>query len=226
MSDLTQVYNEGLGIARRMCYWDNIHPEDREDFVQDALVEMMERARHNGGELSLKEMWRAARCVRNRYWRTYTKGRKVGSLNARIQDTDIELWESLADKDSDLDGWLDAKDRLGQLPPGIIIIARKLMKGDPLTQGQRSYLAHFRQDGRPNPQRRWELKRYHDLLSRGLCVACGNPATEGFVRCPSCLEKFRLYQRQYRREKGKHWQSFLRKHWKEEGPLLALWSPP
>src|SRR4030042_1166009 len=129
MSDLTQVYSEGLGIASRMCYWDNIHPEDREDFIQDALVEMIERARRNGGELSTKEMWQAARCVRNRYWRSYTRGKKVSSLNARIQDTDIELWETLADKDRDLDGRLDARDRLGQLPQGITIIARKLMKG-------------------------------------------------------------------------------------------------
>jgi len=226
MSDLTHVYNEGLGIASRMRYWDNIHPYDREDFIHDALLEMMERARRNGGELSTKEMWRAARCVRSRYRRTYTRGKKTCSLNARIQDTDIELWETLADKDCDLDSWLDAKDRLGQLPSRVIIIANKLVKGDPLTPGQRAYLAHFRQDGRPNPQRLWELKRYHDLVSRGLCVTCGNPASEGFVRCPSCLEKYRLYQRRYKREKGKHWQSFLRKYWRRKGLCWRCGRPP
>ena len=108
-------------IAERACYWAGIHREDRKDFIQDVLVEMMERARRDSGGLSIKESWRAARCVRNRYWRAYKKARRISSLNASIRDTTIELHETIADDRAvDLDALLDAKSHLENLPPGIV----------------------------------------------------------------------------------------------------------
>lgn len=227
MANLTKVCTEGLLIAKRMSYYDNIRPEDREDFVQDALVEMMERAQQNGEELSTKDMWRTARRVRGRYRRGYARGKKACSLNTPIPGTDdIELWQTLPAKGNDLDSWLDAKDRLGQLPPLVVIIAKKLARGDPLTRNQRDYLANFRHDGKPNRERVRQLKRYHDLASRGLCVSCGKPAAEGFVRCPSCLERFRQYQKRYKQKKGARWQSFLRKYWRRKGLCWRCGRPP
>ena len=97
-----------LRVAKHLRYWGGIHAEDGEDFVQDALLEMMERASRNGG-LSTKEIWRAARCVRNRYWRAYDRGKRMVSLNARINGTGPELWETIPDKTIDLAAWADAR---------------------------------------------------------------------------------------------------------------------
>ena len=114
-------------VADRTAYLAGIRYENREDFVHDVLLEMMERARRDGGGLSTKEMWRSAGCVRSRYWRAYKKARGILSLNAPVRDTTIELSETIADdKAVDLDALLDAKSRLEHLPPSIVRVGKKL----------------------------------------------------------------------------------------------------
>ena len=71
-------------VAKTVCYEAGINWEDKEDFVSDVLVEMMERAGRDSGGLTSEEMWRAARCVRSRYWRTYKKARRNSSLPLKI----------------------------------------------------------------------------------------------------------------------------------------------
>ncbi len=205
-----------LHIANYIRYRDGIHAQDGEDFSQDALLEMMERAKLNGGGLSDKEMWRAARCVRSRYRRAY--GKSPLSLNTPIRGTEepIELWETLADKGSDLDAWVDARTRLEQLPLGIRRIARKLEKGDPLTRDQQAQLVRFRQDGGPSPHGIYLINRYRDLRSRGLCVRCGEKS-DGFARCPRCREGHRIYKKRYRQKKGQAWLNTMRAHWRKQG---------
>ena len=89
----------------------------------------MERARRDSGGLTSEEMWRAARCVRSRYWRTYKKARRNSSLNEFVPDTKIEFIETIADdKALDPDALLDAKSRLKQLPPSIVALGKKLEK--------------------------------------------------------------------------------------------------
>lgn len=207
----------GLRIANRMRYWDGIHFGDREDFVQDVLVEIMERAECNGGGLSTKEMWQAARCVRNRYWRAYKK--KTLSLNMPIADTEgpIELWETLPSNTPDLDDVLDATLRLEDCPPGVKKIARKLDRGDPLTLGEEAYLRRFREDGRPNPNLTWQRKRYWQRKSSGLCVTCGERVEGGFARCAACRERFCTMESRWKRGKGRAWQAELKEHLRREG---------
>ena len=132
-------------VADWTAYRAVIRYEDREDFVHDGLLEMMKRAQQDSGGLSTKEMWRAAGCVRSRYWRTYKKARGILSLNEPVRDTTIELSETIADdKAVDLDALLDAKSRLEHLPPNVVRIGKKLVKEDPLTANQRLYLSRFR----------------------------------------------------------------------------------
>ncbi len=206
-----------LSIANHIRYWDGIHAQDAEDFIHDAVLEMMERARSNGGGLTDKEMWRAARYVRSRYRRAY--GKSPLSLNAPIRGVEepIELQETIADKAAvDLDAWVDARTRLEQLPFGIRLIARKLEKGDPLTRDQQARLVRFRQDGKPNPHRIYMVNRYRDRRSRGLCVRCGEKS-DGFAHCPRCREIFRAFQKRYRRRKGQAWLQTMRAHWRKQG---------
>lgn len=205
-------------VADITSYRAGIRYEAREDFVHDVLVEMMERARQDSGSLSTKEMWQAARCVRNRYWRSYTRAKKIDSINALIQDTDIEFSETLADdKVLDLDALLDAKSRLDQLPASIVLMGKKLVKGDPLTADQRLYLSRFRKGeiklrSQPNKER----ENYHRLRAKGLCVHCGAESGK-FSHCPKCQERFRAYQKKYRENKGQAWTNTLRDHWRRQG---------
>ena len=131
-----------LRVANHLRYWGGIHAEDGEDFVQDALLEMMERASRNGG-LSTKEIWRAARCVRNRYWRAYDRGKRMVSLNARINGTGPELWETIPDKTIDLAAWADARAEILKCPPRILATAAKRVAGLPLTSKERKCLIRF-----------------------------------------------------------------------------------
>jgi hypothetical protein len=201
-------------IAERACYWAGIHREDRKDFIQDALVEMMERARLDSGGLSTKELWRAARCVRSRYWRAYKKARRITSLNVRVRDTTIELHETIADdKTVDLDALLDAKSHLENLPPGIVCVGKKLVKEDPLTKNQRHYLHRF-QEGEVKPNK--GMENYHRLRVKGLCVTCGEESGN-FAQCPGCQEKHRAFQKKHRKKKGTAWIKTLRDHWRKQG---------
>ena len=204
-------------IADRIRYWDGIRPEDGEDFAHDVLLEMIERARRNGGNLSVSELWRAARCVRSRYWRAYKRGRSVLSLNMVIQATErpIELWETLEDKNIDLDAWLEARLRLGEMPCGVLRIAKKLERGDPLTPNQRALLIRFRKDGKPTAQEVWARNHYRSRRSQGLCVSCGEENRVS-AHCPRCLEKRRPSRWRSRRRK-RTWQRTLRAHWKKQG---------
>ncbi len=205
-------------VAKIVCYWAGIHWDDKEDFVSDVLVEMMERARRNSGGLPTKEMWRAARCVRSRYWRTYKKARRTSSLSEPVRDTTIELSETVADdKALDLDAWLDAKLHLEHLPPGIVALGKKLEKGDPLTEKQRLYLSRFRKgesETKPN-QRIANFDAYHRLRAQDLCVKCGKESGK-FSRCPECREKHALYQRE-RVDEHRVWENTLIKHWRKQG---------
>ena len=179
-------------IAKRACYWAGILREDREDFVQDVLVEMMKRARRDSGALSAKEMWRAARCVRNRYWRAYKKAKRISSLNAPVRDTEVELHETIADRKApDLDALFDAKSRLESLPPGVVRIGKKLAKEDLLTRDQRLYLSHFRKG--EVKQDKSQQKLYWERRVQGLCVRCGEESGS-LSRCPMCQERHRADQ--------------------------------
>ncbi len=201
-------------IADRTSYLPGIRYEDRKDFVQDALLEMMKRARQNGGGLSTKEMWRAAGCVRMRHWRAYKKARGILSLNAPVRDTTIELSETIADdKALDLDALLDAKSRLEHLPPSIVRIGKKLVRGDPLTANQRLYLSRFRK-GEVKPNRGMEI--YHKRRSKGLCVHCGEESGN-FSHCPKCQEMYRVFQKKYRENKGQALLQTIRDHWRRQG---------
>ena len=77
---------------------------------------MLERARRNGDGLSDKEMLRAARCVRNRYWRAYLRGQRMVSLNAVVNERGTELWETLPDPAADLS---DLPERLDAHRPSL-----------------------------------------------------------------------------------------------------------
>ena len=203
-------------VANRTCYLAGIRYEDREDFVQDVLLEMMERARQDSGGLSSKEMWRAARCVRGRYWRAYKKARGISSLNAPVRDTGIELLETVAgDKAVDLDALLDAKTRLKRLPPGIVRLGKKMEKENPLTENQRLYLSRFRKGEIKSSKHM--IERYNELRTKGLCVSCGEES-DNYVLCPSCREKHRAEQKKYREsKKGKVLKKTLRDHWRKQG---------
>jgi len=201
-------------VSKRVCYQAGIRRADREDFVQDVLAEMMERARRDSGGLSTEEMWRAARCVRSRYWRTYKKARRNSSLNELVPNTTIEISETVADdKAPDLDAWLDTKSRLEHLPPGIVALGKKLVREDPLTANQRLYLSCFRK-GETKPNK--EMENYHRLRAKGLCVKCGEKSGK-FSHCPKCQEMFRVYQKKYRDNKGQAWINTLRNHWRRQG---------
>jgi hypothetical protein len=199
-----------LKVAKHIYYWDGIHSEDREDFIQDVYLEMMVRAQRDGGSLSDKQIWLAARCVRNRYWRAYKK--KVLSLSTPIKDTTIELGETIADKASDLSNVLDAKFELEQLPPYVKKLAKKIAKDNPLTKKQTLYLSRFRKGKtKPNPR-----DLYHERRALGLCVKCGKESGN-FARCPECREKMRISQKKYKRRKGLAWQRTLRRYWRKHG---------
>jgi len=199
-------------VADRTAYLAGIRYENREDFVHDVLLEMMERARRDGGGLSTKEMWRAAGCVRSRYWRAYKKARGILSLNAPVRDTTIELSETIADdKAVDLDALLDAKSRLEHLPPSIVRIGKKLVKENPLTENQRLYL--FRK-GEVKPNR--GMENYHKRRSKGLCVSCGEESGK-FSHCPKCQERYRVFQKKHRENKGQAWINTLRDYWRRQG---------
>ena len=91
-----------------------VHPEDRQDLFQDILLEMLERERRNGG-LPERDLWRAARCVRERYRKAYRRrDGKLVSLNAKINhNSETELWEFIPDRRVlDLAAWLDARAEL------------------------------------------------------------------------------------------------------------------
>jgi hypothetical protein len=203
------LWQEALKVANRFRY--KADPEDRDDLVQNIILRCGEVARRR--ELTEASLWVIARYEVFRYWRERAK--KPLSLNAPVLDTEetIELWETLEDKGADLDTWLEAKSRLGELPPGILLIAKKLERGDPLTGGQRARLARFRQDGR-GPQA-WSTKRYRRLRSKGLCATCG-VETGDSVRCPRCRGKMRVAQARYRRRRG-NWQRALRACWRKQG---------
>ena len=201
-------------VADRTSYLPGIRYEDRKDFVQDALLEMMKRARENGGGLSTKEMWRAAGCVRMRHWRTYKKTRGILSLDAPVRDTTIELSETIADdKLVDLDTLLDAKLRLERLPHSIIRIGKKLARGDPLTADQRLYLSRFRK-GEVKPNR--GIENYRRRRSKGLCVHC-REESGNFSHCPKCQEMYRVFQKKYRENKGQALLQTIRDHWRRQG---------
>ncbi len=206
-------------VAKTVCYQAGIHWDGREDFVSDALVEMMDSARRDSGGLSTKEIWRAAERVRSRYWRTYKKARRISSLNEMIPNTTIELSETIADdKALDLDPWLDAKLRLEHLPPGIILVGKKLERGDPLTKNQRLYLSRLRKGEtktKPN-ERIANYNIYHRRHAKGLCVNCGKESGK-FSRCPDCRGRFRVYQKKYRQNTGQAWKNTLRDYWRRHG---------
>ena len=206
-------------VARIVCYQAGIRWDDKEDFVQNVLVEMMERARRDSGGLTSKEMWRAARCVRSRYWRTYKKLRRISSLNELVPDTTIERSETVADdKALDLDASLDAKSRLEQLPPGIVALGKKLERGDPLTANQHLYLSRFRKgETKIKPSTRiTDYNRYHRLRAKGLCVLCGKESGK-FSHCPECQERYRAYQKKHRENRGQAWVNTLRDQWRRQG---------
>ncbi|KKK93282.1 hypothetical protein LCGC14_2694430 [marine sediment metagenome] len=213
-------------IADRIRYCDGIRPEDGEDFAQDVLLEMIVRARRDDGNLSVSEMWRAARCVRSRYWRAYKRGRSVLSLNMVIQATErpIELWETLEGKNIDLDAWLEARLRLGELPGGVLLIAKKLERGDPLTPNQRALLIRFRKDGKPTAQEVRARNLYRSRRSQGLCVRCGEENRDSTL-CPRCREVRRV-DRWRRRRRNKTWQRTLRAHWKKQGRCTRCGAVP
>ncbi len=201
-------------IAELACYSAGIHREDRKDFIQDVLVEMMERARRDSGGLSTKELWRAARCVRSRYWRAYKKARRISSLNVRVRDTQVELHETIADdKAADLDALLDVKSRLENLPARIVCIGKKLLKGDPITKNQWLYLSRF-QDG--EVKRNKGTGRYQRLRAKGRCVSCGEESGN-LAQCPGCRERHRADQKKHREKKGTAWIKTVRDHWRKQG---------
>jgi len=201
-------------VADRTSYLAGIRYEDRKDFIQDVLLEMMKRARQDSGGLSIKEMWRAAGCVRQRHWRAYKKARGILSLDAPVRDTTIELSETIADdKPVDLDALLDAKSRLEHLPPSIVRIGKKLVKENPLTENQRLYLYLYRK-GEVKPNRWMEI--YHKRRSKGLCVHCGEESGK-FSHCPKCQERYRVFQKKHRENKGQAWINTLRDHWRRQG---------
>lgn len=212
------LWQEALKVAKRFRY--KADPEDRDDLVQNIVLKCAEVARRK--ELTEASLWVIARFVVFRYWRDRAK--KPLSLNAPVVDTEeaIELWETLEDKGADLDTWLEARLRLGELPSGILLIARKLERGDPLTPGQRARLARFRQDGR-GPQA-WSTKRYRRLRSKGLCATCGEETGDS-VRCPRCRGKMRVAQARYRRRRG-NWQRYLRACWRKQGRCPRCGKPP
>ena len=201
-------------VADRTAYLAGIRYENREDFVHDVLLEMMERARRDGGGLSTKEMWQSAGCVRSRYWRAYKKARGILSLNVPVEGTTVELHETIADdKAVDLDAWLDAKSRLEHLPPSIVRVGKKLVRGDPLTKNQRLYLSRFRK-GETKPNK--GIENYHRLRAKGLCVSCGEESGK-FSHCPKCQERYRVFQKKHRENKGQAWINTLRDHWRRQG---------
>ena len=215
------LWQEALKVAKRFRW--KADPEDRDVLVQDIVLKCAEVARRK--ELTEASLWVIARYVVFHYWRE--RGKKPHSLNSLVPNTEepIELWETLEDKDTDLDAWLEARFRLGELPTGVLRIARKLEMGNPLTQGQRARLARFRQDGDSNPSSAWSRKRYRKLKARGLCPTCGKERS-GSVRCPECREKARRGQARYRRRKGRAWQRTLRAYWRKQGRCPRCGKPP
>lgn len=211
-----------LKVAKTVCFQAGIPWADREDFTQDVLVEMMERARRDSGGLSTKEIWRAAECVRNRHRRAYKKAKGMSSLNELIPGTTIELSETVADdKPLDLDSWLEARSRLEGLPRPIVVIGKKLQRGDLLTKDQRLYPSRFRKGEiktKPN-------NRYHMLRAKRLCVRCGRESGE-FSYCPDCERRRLLYQKKYRQNKGQAWLNTTRDHWRRQGRCARCGAAP
>jgi len=132
-----------------------VHPEDREDMFQDILLEMMERERRNGG-LPERDLWRAAKCVRERYRKAYRRrDGKLLSLNAPVSDGETGPWELIPDRRVlDLAAWLDARAELRKCPPRAVRIALKLTMGKPVSNADRAWLTWFRRKAGERPQRR------------------------------------------------------------------------
>jgi hypothetical protein len=211
-------WEEYMELAERFKW--RAEPEDMEDLRQDIIVRLAEVARKYERENRPYTRWAmvwVARFTVKKYWNERSRGRRLIPLSTPVRDTDrLEVGDTLAGKEVDLDAWLEARLRLGEVPPGILRIAKKLEKGDPLTPGQRARLARFHNNGKPTPQQAWERKYYRSHRSQGLCVNCGEESG-GFARCPRCREKQRAHQGRYRRSKGAAWQRTLRAEWRKQG---------
>ena len=129
-----------------------VRPEDRADLVQAVLLEILEELSRNGRGLTDKELWRAARRVRDRYWRAYKRDQRLKTLNTILADGETELWELVPDdKAPDLDAWLEARLQLEKCPPRVLAIAAKRASGIALTGAERHCLHYFSRNwlGRP-----------------------------------------------------------------------------
>jgi len=146
------------------------------------------------------------------------RAHRIVSLNKIPEDGDgdglTELGDLIADdKPIDLDAWLDAKLRLEHLPPSIVRVGKKLVRGDPLTANQRLYLSRFRK-GETKPNK--GIENYHRLRVKGLCVHCGEESGK-FSHCPKCQERYRVFQKKHRENKGQAWINTLRDYWRRQG---------
>jgi hypothetical protein len=214
----TLDWGECQKVARIICNRAAIHFDDKEDFTQDVLVEIMDRARQDSGGLTSEEMWRAAKCVRNRYWRTYTRASKISSLNTVIPEIGLELIETIADdKEPDLDALLDAKSTLEHIPPSIIALGKKMIRGKSLTAKQSLYLARFRKGEiklKPNQQLA-KSDNYHRRRAKGLCIKCGRESGN-FACCPECREKQARRQREHQEEHRAR-RNRVARYWRKHG---------
>ena len=115
---------------------------EKDDLFQDIILEMAERANGNGG-LEEEDMRRAAKTVVMRHYRARRRDGRVASLNVKIRDTDIELWEILPAKAEDQEARVDAMNELLRYSPRLVAIAEKRVNGLLLTNAERHCLKRF-----------------------------------------------------------------------------------
>ena len=123
--------------------------QDRGDIRHSIILELA-LARRRDGDKPFSEgmMYRVASFVVADYWRKRMRKPTIFSLDHRIDDgngNSIDLIETVADDRAiDLDAWLDARTWLLGCPKRLVVIARKKVKGIPMTNADMIYLCKWR----------------------------------------------------------------------------------
>ena len=125
--------------------------QDREDLRHNIILALArQQARneaHGKPELTFYGMLRiASHCVAD-YWRELKRNSRIISLNTVIADDDgdsIELIDTIADDNIDLDAWLEASTWQLGYPKRLVEIAHKLDTGEKLTPTDSQYLWRYR----------------------------------------------------------------------------------
>lgn len=123
--------------------------QDRNDLRHDVILALAEAERDNGNRQLLdKSMLRIASYECQKFLRRLKRNSRLLSLNTTVEDGDgstTEIIDTIADDRAiDLCAWLDAKAFLLSCPKRLILLAHKMLMGEPLANKEYQYLWRFR----------------------------------------------------------------------------------